>query len=114
MTRFIDIILGQLDETTDPFDGISYAPTEIPITKEVAKSDTVTTTRFSHISQQKEKLMSEIKAGIDAVQKHIQDNNFKLARLALESLESLEEEIRGLELEEAGVHDKTTGKGATE
>ena len=114
MKRLIDTILDQLNETTEPFDGISYAPTEIPVTKEVSKSDTVTTTRFSHIAQQKEKLMGEIKAGIDAVQQHIKDNNFKLARLALESLESLEEEIRGLELEEAGVVDKTAEKGASE
>ena len=111
MKRFIDTIYDALNEFNNPLDGIGN--TSIPLTKEVADSpDTVTTTQLSHIAQQKEKLVKELEHGVGAVKAHIEDGNLKLARLALEALETLEEEIRSLELEEAGVNDKTATKGS--
>ena len=106
MKRFIDTIYDNLREFNNPLDGIGKE-TSIPVTKEVPQSDTVTSTKISHIAQQKERLVGELDAGVAAAKEHMESGNYKLARLALESLEKLEEEIRGLELEHAGVQDKT-------
>lgn len=100
MKRFIDTIIEELDGFSNPLDSGSVA--SIPMTKEVeVKPNEEHIVKMGHISQQLERVKGELAAGLGAVKSHLEDGNLKLARLALESLEKLEEEIRSLEIDSA-------------
>lgn len=113
-SRFLTELYKLMEAQTDPMGAIKPGEGEISLTKEVEvpSEDTVTTTQKTHIAQQKERLSGELKSGMDAVRQHFDAGNLKLARLALESLEALEEELRALELEEASLTDKLANKKA--
>ena len=98
----------EVSDTTNPLDAISNKKSvAIPMTREVEdKPDTVTTTQLSHIGQMKERISKELQSGIDAVRRHLDNNDFKLAKHSLETLEALEEELRQLEIDAAGISDK--------
>lgn len=105
--RFIDKISASLMEFSDPTGAISLTKT---VTEEPAKPDTVHATQVSHIAQQKQKLAKELETGLTTVKTHLENGNAKLARLALEALESLEDELRQLEIDEASLNDKQAEK----
>jgi hypothetical protein len=100
MKRFIDTIIEELDGFSNPLGSETGA--SIPMTKEVKVAPNHEhEVKLGHISQQLERVKGELTAGLNAVKSHLETGNLKLARLVLESLEKLEEEIRALEIDSA-------------
>jgi hypothetical protein len=110
MKRFIDTLIEELNGFVNPMEAVSPS-TSVPMTKEVeVKTDETHTVKMGHLTTQLERVKGELEAGLNAAKKHLEDGNLKLARLALESLEKLEEEIRALEVDSA----KLKGEAAEE
>ena len=120
MKRFIDIIVDQLNGTTDPFEslsegdeleGLAYKPadipdepasTQIPLTKEVPTEqapDPLHQLKHSQILDRLNHMKDQMQSLMKRAQEHVTAKEWHNAKMTLEDLISLEDEACSLEQE---------------
>ena len=132
MKRFIDIILDQLNNTTEPFaslqegdelDGLAYKPADIPdeaqgvqmpVTKEVEADsgpDPLHQLKHSQILDKLTHMKSQMESLMKRAKEHLEAKEWHNANMTLENLISLEDEACALEQEITSLQMKAGEEG---